>query len=53
MIDDNVVVLHEKPPYESQQTLAFTHRAMLLKGKLTPTRFSSWCNKLTHISFSL
>ena len=24
---------------------------MLLKGNLTPARFSSWCNELTHISF--
>ena len=40
MIDDNVVVLHEKPPYESQHTLAFTHRAMLLEGKLTPGIFA-------------
>ena len=44
MIDDNVVMLHEKLPYENQHTLAFTYRALLLKGKLTPARFSSWCN---------
>ena len=24
--------------------LTFTHRAMLLEGKLTPARFASWCN---------
>ena len=24
---------------------------MLLKRKLTPARFPSWCNELTHISF--
>ena len=29
----------------------FTHHAMLLKKKLTPARFSQWCNALTHISF--
>ena len=43
MIDDNVVVLHGKLPYESYHTLAFTHRA-ILKGKLTPARFPSCCN---------
>ena len=26
---------------------------MLLEGKLTLARFSSWCNELTHISFNL
>ena len=25
-------------------TLAFTHRAMLLKENPTPARFPSWCN---------
>ena len=44
MIDDNVVVVDEKLPYESKHTLPFSHRSMLLKGKLTPARFSSWCN---------
>ena len=28
VFDDNVVVLDGKLPYESQHTLAFTHRAM-------------------------
>ena len=43
LIDDNVVVLDEKIHYENLHTLDFTHRAMLLKGKLTPARFPSWC----------
>ena len=34
----------EKLPYESYHTLAFTHHAMLLEGKITPGRFASWCN---------
>ena len=28
VIDDNVAVLYGKLPYESSQTLTFTHRAM-------------------------
>ena len=44
MIDDNVVVLDGKIPYESYHMLDFTSHAMLLEGKLTPARFPSWCN---------
>ena len=43
MIDDNVVVLDRKLPYESYYTSAFTHRAIIQEHKLTPSRFSSWC----------
>ena len=39
-----MVLLHRKIPYESGHTLVFTNRAMLLEGKLTQTRFASWCN---------
>ena len=46
MINDNVVMFHGKLPYERLHTLTFTHRAMLLEEKLTPARFSSWCNVL-------
>ena len=48
VIDDNVVVLDGKLSYESYSTLAFTHRTMLLEGKLTLARFSSCCNDLTN-----
>ena len=41
VFDNNVVVLDEKLPYRSQHTLAFTHRVMLLEGKLTLSRFAS------------
>ena len=38
------VVLDGKLLYESQHTLGFTHRAMLLEEKLTRAKFASWCN---------
>ena len=44
MIDENVVVVDEKLPYESWHTLTLSHHAMLLKVKLTPARFPSWCD---------
>ena len=44
MLDDNVVVLDRKIPYEGHHTLGLTHHAMLLEGKLTLARFASWCN---------
>ena len=44
MIDDNVVVVNEKLPYESSHTLAFSHHDILLKWKITPAIFPSWCD---------
>ena len=41
-MDDNLVMFYGKLPYERLHTLTFTHRAMLLKRKLTPARFPSW-----------
>ena len=40
VFDNNVVVLDGKLAYESLHTLAFTHRVMLLKRKITPAIFS-------------
>ena len=51
VFDNNVAMLDGKLPYESWNTLAFTHCSMFLKGKLNLDRFPSCCNELTHISF--
>ena len=44
VIDDNVVMLDRKLPYEIYRTLGFTHHAMLFKGKLKQARFPLWCD---------
>ena len=48
MIDDDVVVLDRKLPYEIKHTLAFTHRAMFLEGNINPNRLASWCIVFDH-----